>query len=69
VHLDDENKLAVQQKTSLKRKVIDKEVNSLKSKKQSLKSDIGSPNLSADQLAEKAEKSRDISCIFQSNIM
>jgi hypothetical protein len=44
-------------------------VNSLKSKKQSLQSDIDSLNLSADQLAEKAEKSRDISCIVQSNIM
>jgi hypothetical protein len=30
VHLDDEKKLAVQQKTSLKRKAIDEEVNSLK---------------------------------------
>ena len=52
-----------------KRKVVDDKIQNLKSRKLELSTDIESLTASADQLAEKAESSRDMSILVKSNAM
>jgi len=52
-----------------KRKAVDDEIQSLKRRKLELSTDIDSLTASADQLAEKAESSRDMSLLVKSNAM
>jgi len=48
---------------------VDDEIQSLKRRKLELSTDIDSLTASADQLAEKAESSRDMSILVKSNAM
>jgi len=52
-----------------KRKAVDDEIQSLKRMKLELSTDIDSLTASADQLAEKAESSRDMSILVKWNAM
>ena len=52
-----------------KRKAVDDEIQSLKRRKLELSTDIDCLTASADQLAEKAESSRDMSILVKSNAM
>jgi len=52
-----------------KRKAVDDEIQSLKRMKLELSTDIDSLTASADQLAEKAESSHDMSILLESNAM
>jgi len=52
-----------------KRKAVDDEIQSLKRRKLELSTDVDSLTASADQLAEKAESSRDMSILVKSNAM
>jgi len=56
-------------KVSQKRKVIDDEIQNLKRKRQALQTDVDCVNASADELAQQAESSRDISLTVKSNVM
>ena len=52
-----------------KRKAVDDEIQNLKKRKVALSTDIDSPSASADQLAQKAESSRDMNVLVKSNAM
>ena len=52
-----------------KRKAVDDEIQNLKKKKVALSTDIDSLTASADQLAQKAESSRDMNVLVKSNAM
>lgn len=52
-----------------KRKAVDDEIQNLKKRKVALSTDIDSLTASADQLAQKAESSRDMNVLVKSNAM
>jgi len=52
-----------------KRKAVDDEIQNLKKRKVALSADIDSLTASADQLAQKAESSRDMYVLVKSNAM
>ena len=65
-HLEDQKKQKTQE-ASRKRKLVSDEVDELKSKKLCLSKDIEAMRKSADDYADKAEKSRDLTYIAKSN--
>jgi len=65
-HLEDQKKQKTQQ-ASRERKLVSDEIEELKSKKLSLSNDIEAMRTSADNYADKAEKSRDLTYIAKSN--
>jgi len=60
---------AMKDTVTRKRKAVDDEIQSLKRRKLELSTDVDSLTASADQLAEKAESSRDMSILMKSNAM
>ena len=65
-HLEDQKKQKTQE-ASRKRKLVSDEVDELKSKKLCLSKDIEAMRKSADDYADKVEKSRDLTYIGKSN--
>ena len=65
-HLEDQKKQKTQQ-ASRERKLVSDEIEELKCKKLSLSNDIEAMRTSADNYADKAEKSRDLTYIAKSN--
>ena len=68
-YLDDMKKEQKLQRTALKRKAIDEEIENLKKKFKYLQQDCASLQQSADSKAEKAEKLNRLDLIAQSNAL
>lgn len=60
---------AMKDTVTRKRKAVDDEIQNLKKRKVALSTDIDSLTASADQLAQKAESSRDMNVLVKSNAM
>lgn len=68
-YLDDERMKQERDRVGMKRKDILSEIDNLKKKRLHLEKDVNSLIKSADEFAEKAEQSRDFSCISKSNTL
>jgi len=67
--LEQKKQDAMKDTVTRKRKAVDDEIQSLKRRNLELSTDIDSLTALADQLAEKAESSRDMSILVKSNAM